>query len=83
MPHSAEDIYLLVMTGGYRAADIKRWADEIAAEAVKDSHDGIYEIGFEEGHIKGFKGFEDADMVASDIEIYYDSCLRQQSLNSG
>lgn len=53
MAHSAENVYLMVMTGGYRAADIERWSQEIAAEAVADSHDGIYEIGYEEGLEKG------------------------------
>jgi hypothetical protein len=32
MPHSAEEVYLMVMTGGYRAADIERWAKEVAEE---------------------------------------------------
>ena len=69
MAHSAEDIYLLVMTGGYRAADIERWAEEIAAEAVDDERESIleegYERGFEkgkeEGLVEGFKeGYDEA-----------------------
>jgi hypothetical protein len=36
MPHSAEDIYLMVMTGGYRAADIERWAQEIAEAVARE-----------------------------------------------
>lgn len=57
MAHSAEDIYLMVMTGGYRAKDIERWAEEIIEEAIEDARGDIekegYNKAFEEGYNEG------------------------------
>lgn len=61
MAHSAEDVYLMVMTGGYKPLDIKRWAEEIAEDAVESARSDIeldsgqqgYKLGYADGCMEG------------------------------